>query len=783
MKQLLLYILLLTTISLTITLKAVAGDKVPFNKEWKFSKETSALDYKKVSSLSFDVSGWKAVSLPHTTNIEPMVVNNQWQGIAWYRKTFFIDETKQGKKFFIEFEGAMNIAEVWVNGQFVKKHIGGYLPFVFDISSYVSFEKENCIVVRLDNNDSAVTGPKPLKILDFNTFGGLYRNAWLLIKDPLHITNAILEDKVAGGGIFVTYPEVSTKKAVVAIQSDIKNLYKTAKNVTIVQELRYKNKLIGKVKSESIFIKSNESSTIKQSITVKNPKLWDTDSPHLYSLITKVMDGKKTVDKEVTKIGIKHISFVGRDFYLNGKKRYLRGVNRHQEYPYIGYALSTNAEIRDAIKIKNAGFDVVRLSHYPHSPSFMDACDSLGLLTLDAILGWQYYKPTAAFRNQIFQTAKDLIRRDRNHANVIAWEVSLNETKMPLEFRQKLSAIAHEEYPTKQSFSAGWMNEGYDIYLQARQHRILHPEAREEWKGPYFVSEYGDWEYYSKNAGLNQHQLDKTTRYETSSRQARSFGERRLLMQAYNVQEALNDNLGTEAFGDGYWVMFDYNRGYHDDLELSGISDLFRIEKFAYYFYQSQREPTKHIPVTLKIASYWTDKSPLSVKVYSNCDEVAFYLNNKLVAKQKPDQDKKAINLPHPPFTFQLNKFEKGTLKAIGYIGGKAVETTLVRTPESADHLVIEIDESKIPLASNSKDVVFAYIKVVDKYGTLVPDYNKEIELNINGNAVLMNKKGITTEAGIGTAVLQFESFNKELQLHATAENGKLKGSLQLDVK
>ncbi|AZQ63779.1 glycoside hydrolase family 2 protein [Flammeovirga pectinis] len=783
MKQLLLYILLLTTISLTASFSVVAGEKVSFNKEWKFIKETSTLDYKTVSNLSFDATNWEAVTLPHTANIEPLVVNNQWQGIAWYRKTFSFDETKKDKKFFVEFEGAMNSAEVWVNGQFVKKHIGGYLPFVFDISPYITFGKENCIVVRLDNNDSAVTGPKPLKILDFNTFGGLYRNAWLMIKEPLHITNAILENKVAGGGIFVTYPEVSDKKAVIAIQTDIKNQYNSSKNITIVQELRFKNKLVSRIKSELILVKSNESHTSQQSITLKNPKLWNTNTPHLYTLITKVMDGKKSIDKEVTKIGIKHIGFAGRDFYLNGEKRYLRGVNRHQEYPYIGYALSKNAEVRDAIKIKNAGFDVVRLSHYPHSPSFMDACDSLGLLTLDAILGWQYYKPTTEFRNQIFQTARDLIRRDRNHASVIAWEVSLNETKMPLEFRQKLSTIAHEEYPTKQSFSAGWMNEGYDIYLQARQHRILHPEAREEWKGPYFVSEYGDWEYYSKNAGLNQHQLDKTTRYETSSRQARGFGEKRLLMQAYNVQEALNDNLSTEAFGDGYWVMFDYNRGYHDDLELSGISDLFRIEKFAYYFYQSQRTPTKQIPVTLKIASYWTDKSPLSVKVYSNCDEVAFYLNNKLVAKQKPDQDKKAINLPHPPFTFQLNKFEKGTLKAIGYIDGKVVETAIVKTPESVDHLVIEIDESEVPLAKNTKDVVFAYIKVVDKNGTLVPNYNKEIELKIKGNISLMNKNGIITEAGIGTAVLQFQSLKEGLQLQATSDNGRLKGSYQLDVK
>ena len=220
----------------------------------------------------------------------------------------------------------------------------------------------------------------------------------------------------------------------------------------------------------------------------------------MYDLKTEIIQNKNVIDREIATIGIKTIKFEGQDFYLNGKKTFLRGVNRHQEYPYVGYALSDQANYRDAKKIKDAGFDYVRISHYPQSPAFMKACDELGLMTIDAILGWQYFNEDEAFQKHVFQTAKDLIRRDRNHASVLAWEVSLNESWMPEPFIDSLTTIAHQEYPGDQGFTAGWQSYGYDIYLQARQHRLQHYDST--LTKPYVVSEYGDWEYYAMNAGL-----------------------------------------------------------------------------------------------------------------------------------------------------------------------------------------------------------------------------------------------------------------------------------------
>ncbi|MBB3696611.1 DUF4982 domain-containing protein [Flammeovirga yaeyamensis] len=758
-----------------------AADKVNFNDNWKFQREISpvSINETEVLKANFDDSKWESVKLPHTTNIEPLPVNDQWQGIAWYRKQFQLDKKLTDKKIIIELEAAMNYSQVWVNGQLIKEHQGGYLPVVFDITSVAKFDAPNTIVVRLDNTDNEVTGPKPLKRLDFNMYGGLYRNAWLISKNKVHITHPILENKVAGGGIFVTYPEASKEKAVVNIKTHIRNANNRSSDVKVVHELVRNNKVIKKSKASKLTLSKGQDQTNEVNLEIKKPLLWSVDAPNLYKLVTKIYYKNQLVDQEETTIGIRRMEFKGTKFYMNGEEQFMRGVNRHQEYPYVGYALSDNAQVRDAIKIKNAGFDFVRLSHYPHSPSFMHACDSLGLVVLDAILGWQYYNETEAFRNQMFNASRDLVRRDRNHACVTAWEVSLNETKnMPLEFREKLSAIAHEEYPGDQCFTAGWMAEGWDIFLQARQHKIMHKDTGITEK-PYAVSEYGDWEYYSNNAGLNQDKMPKSERYETSSRQARAFGEARLLNQAYNVQEAFNDNKTTSAFADSYWVMYDYTRGYHKDLELSGLMDIYRIPKFAYYFYQSQRPVSEQYPAMVKLATYWQEDSPLDIKVYSNCEEVALYLNDQLIETKKPTKDKISEHLEFPPITFNLKQFTSGTLKAVGKINGKVVIEDIVRTPGKAVKIEVALDKSGVEVSENQNDIVFVYLKVVDANGTVVEKFNEKMDVQLTGDIELMNNQEIKAEAGIGTAVIRVNSLDKNIDIKATSKNG-LEGTLQL---
>lgn len=746
-------------------------EKQNFNSDWLF-KISDHL----VPSDSLESDFWTKVDLPHTPRIEPKIVNNQWQGVCFYKKEFQLPDYKRNQKLLLQFEGAINIAEVWVNNKKLIKHQGGYLPFTVDFTEVAKFNSKNIVIVKLNNKDNPVTGPKPLEKLDFNTYGGIYRNVWLVSKNKLHITDPILENKTASGGIFVTYPNVSDSLASINVKTHIRNEFKNKKRFTIRQTLFHKDEIIKKVESGEKNLLFNQDQQFSQTLSINNPNLWSPSYPNLYTLKTEVILTGKVIDEQTTTIGIKNVEFKGQDLYLNGKKTFLRGVNRHQEYPYIGYALSDNANYRDAKKIKDAGFDYVRLSHYPQSTSFMKACDELGLITIDAILGWQYFSEDKNFQKHVFQTAKDLIRRDRNHASVLAWEVSLNESWMPESFIDSLTTIAKKEYPTDQCFTAGWQLHGYDIYLQARQHRLKHYDA--SIKKPYNVSEYGDWEYYAMNAGLNQDAWGGLLQQERSSRQLRSAGEKALLQQATNIQEAHNDNLNTPAFADGYWVMYDYNRGYANDLEASGIMDLFRIPKPSYYFYQSQRDADNpNGKPMIYIANRWSKESPRDIRIFSNCDEVELFLNGKSLGIQKPDSNRISNNLKHPPFTFKTKYFKEGKLVAKGFIGNQIVASHTIHTPKKPSKLKIEIDNDYPNLSKEKIDIIIVYAKILDENDTLISDCNEEIEFKIQGDAEIIGSHKVNAESGIASILIKTKSLTKDFTIMATSETLNINSS------
>lgn len=744
-----------------------SSSKEKFNSDWYFTKvENEAVsDHTFINEEAF--TAWQKISLPHTPHIEPKIVNNQWQGISWYKKEFLLPHSKKGKKIFLHFEGAMNIAEVWVNNKKLITHHGGYLPFVVDFSDVANFDKENTIAVKLNNKDNPITGPKPLEKLDFNTYGGIYRNVWLVTKNKLYITDPILENKTASGGIFVQYNNVSKEKATIHIKTHLRNENSTSKTIYISHSLISNDSIVKNIKSKKINLAANFDKEIVLELPVENPKLWCPDFPNLYVLKTVVNENNTVVDTEKTTIGIKTMEFKGQDFYLNGKKTFLRGVNRHQEYPYIGYALSDNANYRDAKKIKDAGFDYVRLSHYPQSKAFMNACDELGLININAILGWQYFSENKAFQKHIFQTAKDLIRRDRNHASVMAWEVSLNESWMPETFIDSLTTIAKKEYPGNQNFTAGWQSYGYDIYLQARQHRLKHYDKN--LKKPYNVSEYGDWEYYAMNAGLHQDSWGDLLQQERSSRQLRSAGEKALLQQATNIQEAHNDNLKTPAFSDGYWVMFDYNRGYANDLEASGIMDLFRIPKPMYYFYKSQRDADNpNGKPMIYIANQWKEDSPLDIRIFSNCEEVELFLNGKSLGKQKSDNNRISDKINHPPFTFNLSKYQKGNLEAKGFINNKIVANHTVKSPNKPQKIELKIDKSSYEIDKKNNDVVLLYANIMDENETIITNSLDSVKFTLEGNAELIGENPVKLEAGTASILLKVSKKSKNLKITAS---------------
>jgi beta-galactosidase len=744
---------LLPVILASFWMGAAAAEELTFDTGWRFIRE----DVAQAQSTNFDDHAWQAVTLPHTAHIEPPADGRgprQWQGICWYRKTFEMPASAAGKKILIRFDGAMNTAEIWVNGQPAGKFMGGYLPYVMDISTLARAGEKNMVAVRLDNRDNPVTGPKPLADLDFNLYSGLYRNAHLVIQNKLHITDPILADKTAGGGVFVTFPEVSKTVAVVEVKTHVQNEDSVGRSFLIKTTLLDANgKIVVSAESPSALSAGADQQFVQQ-LSVKNPELWSPGSPRLYSVRSELVEPGQTVDLTQTRIGIRRIEISKTGFFINGEKMFLRGCNRHQEYPDIGNALSDAAQYRDALKIKEAGFDYIRLSHYPQSPAFLDACDELGIVVMDSILGWQYFNPDPAFAEQKYKECRQLIRRDRNHPSVILWEVSLNESTMPGSFIKKSSAIAHEEYPGDQCYTAGW-EKGYDVFLQARQHGGCHGITNV----PCVISEYGDWEYYAQNAGLEQEKWNDLKPAERSSRQLRGDGETRLLQQSLNFQEAHNDDLRTTAFADGIWVMFDYSRGYAPDLESSGVMDVFRLPKFSYWFFRTQRDADelvagKQIGPQIFIANEWTTHSPREVRVFSNCDEVGLYLNGKLIERRRPDRSHITTRLKHPPFTFEVVQFQPGTLKAVGYLNGQKVAVDERRTPDEIVRLALKFDLSEKPFAANGKDVVFCHASLEDRNGTTVCTNAVEVFWGAVGELKLIGSQPAQTEAGIATVLV-----------------------------
>jgi beta-galactosidase len=741
---------------------AQSRTKTNFGSRWEFQREEN--------------SAWEKVTIPHTARIENLVVVNQFQGVCNYRKTFRVDNAAN-KKTSLYFEGVMMEADVFLNGKKIANHKGGYLPFSVDISSYLKKNAANILEVKVMNVDNPEIPPgKPIKELDFNYYGGIYRNVYLISTNKLYITDPVAADKKASGGLFVNFDDVNNDKASGTIQVHFKNEWATAKKVHFKATLRNSKNQKFEFVSNEITVNANSDAEITRQIEVPDPQLWSAQKPHLYTLTVELFADNQVSDQQKIKIGIRKAELRADGFYLNGKKEFLSGTNRHQEYPYVGYAISDEAQYRDAVKIKNAGFDFVRLSHYAQAEAFLNACDELGITVMNSLAGWQFFG-NAAFEANSLQNLRDMVRRDRNHPSVIFWENSLNETGMSESFMKQANVVLKEEFPYP-TISSSWIdNDNYDLFIPARQHG----KAPDYWtkysKGnrKILIAEYGDWEYYAQNAGFNQKAFANLKEDERTSRQLRAFGEKRLLQQAFNFQEASNSNRkGVNTIGEANWLMFDYNRGYSPDLESSGISDIFRIPKWSYYFYQSQAAPIKNANPKITsgpmvtIANSWTPQSPLDVTVYSNCEEVALYLNNVLIAKQKPLVNESSNALQHPPFVFNLDKYGAGTLRAEGYISGKKVTENTVRSPGKAEKIELSYDLSKVALNKNKPDIVFVYAKITDKNGTLVPDATNVVSFSlIGGDAEIIGQNPVKAEAGIATILLRTKTFKKPLTILA----------------
>ncbi|NOU69814.1 DUF4982 domain-containing protein [Paenibacillus sp. LMG 31461] len=758
-------------------------EELNFNTGWLFERA----DVSGAQAPNFDDSGWEGVNLPHSVRLEPKINggdNQSYQGFATYRRHFSLDNSYSGKKLFVEFEGAMTNAEVWVNGTNLGIHHGGYTPFSVDITNYVQLGgAANVITVKLDNRDDSQTPPgKPQYDLDFAYFGGLYRDVKLHVMDKLHVSDAVYANKVADGGIFVTYPSVSTAEATVQVKTNIINENTTAKytsvKTTIVDD---NNQVVATMVSDGQQLGAGSDHTFVQSTTITNPKLWHPDHPNMYTVYTAVNDGTDFVDSYKTRIGIRRIQFTpDQGFLINGERLMLNGANRHQEYLYVGNAMPNAGQYRDAKLLREGGFNNVRTAHYPDDPAFLDAADELGLTVIEPTPGWQFFGDSV-FQQRSYKDIRDMVRRDRNHPSIIMWESSLNESEYSLEYAQNAHNATHEEYPGDQTYtSAEWGKWGEQIY------DVTYKELNSATK-PLFSREWGDdWTESATDP--------------TGYRSVRKVGETDMINSLIKRQNALNGNgastndwAGLNAnpriAGNAVWSFNDYNRGYDNEQGYTGVVDLDRYPKFNYYFFQSQRDPEVILngvdsgPMVF-IANYWTSSSARDVTVASNAEQVKLYLNNTLIATQNPDSG--LSHVEHPTFTFKNVSWAAGTLRADGLIGGVVVASHTVSTPGQPHHLAVEYDTKGKGLVADGSDLVTAYITVRDANNNIVPTNAVSVSLNLSGPGGIIGN-GVTrtyanpvaVEGGVAAAIVKSSRKSGTLKLTATA-NGLLAGSAEI---
>ena len=629
------------------------------NPAWRFYKGSAPEAYR----VDFDDDNWAVVSLPDGIEYLPTEASGciNYQGEVWYRKHFTPDNSLKGKKLFLHFEAIMGKSKVWINGQLINEHFGGFLPVIADITPYVTFEKENVIAVWADNSDDPSYPPgKAQDVLDFTYCGGIYRDCWLIAHNDVYITDPNYENQVAGGGLFVAFDKVSEQTADILLNIQVRKDRKQSFNGRVVYELLDANaEKVGEA-THKLSVGKQKAAVVANKIRISDPHLWSPDSPYLYQLHVYVQDNHgNTIDGYKRRIGVRSIEFKGKDgFWLNGKPydAPLIGANRHQDFAVVGNALSNSMHWRDAKKLRDAGLKVIRNAHYPQDPAFMDACDELGLFVIVNTPGWQFWNEAPEFAQRVYSDIRNMVRRDRNHPSVWMWEPILNETWYPADFAQKVRDIVMEEYPYPYCYT-GCDSEakGHEYFPVLFKHPHLRGVDKEEAEHPeitYFTREWGD-------------NVDDWSSHNSPSRASRAWGETPMLIQAqgyanpsypYTCYETLFQTT-RQHIGGCLWHSFDHQRGYHPDPFYGGIMDAFRQPKYSYYMFKSQRslQKTDLIAETgpmVYIAHAMTPFSPKDVTVYSNCEEVRLtvFKDGKQYNYKKEKREK---GMPSPVITFK----------------------------------------------------------------------------------------------------------------------------------
>jgi len=566
-----------------------------FNRQWSFHLG----DLSDAEAVAFDYEAWEPANLPHSFSMPYFAADRFYVGYGWYRKHFDVPAAWKDKRISLEFDGVFQVAEVFVNGQRVGEHKGGYTGFTIDITDAAK-RGANVLAVRVNNVWNARLAPRAGE----HTFsGGIYRNVRLVVTSPLY---------VAWYGTFVTTPQVSRESATANVKTEVVNHSRMPKTVTVkTSVLDAKGRTVAQMESDQTLAPGATGIFDQTSPSIANPELWSPANPNLYSVRTIVLDRGKPVDGYTSPLGFRWFKFTAdQGFFLNGEHCYFKGANVHQDHAGWGDAVADSGFFRDIRMMKDAGFDFIRGSHYPHAPAFSRACDELGMLFWSENCFWgttgfrspwssSAYPTTATdeaeFEASVKQQLSEMIRIHRNHPSIIVWSLSnepfFSDRRVMSKVQRFLSdlvAASHELDPTRPAAIGGCQRGDIDKLGDLAGYNGDGARLFPNPGVPNVVSEYGST------------MTNRPGRYEPG------WGD--LPTTPGADREAAGSWRLPWRSGEVIWCGFDHGSLAGRRFGGMGMVDYFRLPKRQWYWYRNEY---LHIPPP----AWPTDASPAALKL------------------------------------------------------------------------------------------------------------------------------------------------------------------------
>jgi beta-galactosidase len=712
---------------------------LPMNRNWRYSRSVAEGSH----ARDFDDSAYERIAIPHTNIKLPWHSFDErtYEFVSSYRRRFKLPPEARGRHVFVDFEGAMTASTVWINGTRLGEYKGGYTPFSFDLTPHVDFNGDNVLVVDLDSSERADIPPFGYEI-DYLTFGGIYREVSLRIVPSTFIEN-----------IFAKPKEVLSGHPSLDVDCYIQHLEPSPKQLRLEVVLREGNRVVEKA-SQNLPAATAASEPTVHTVHIANlssVKLWDLANPNLYRVDVTLYSGTRKLDQDSRVVGFREAQFTDHGFELNGKVIKLRGLDRHQTFPWVGQAMPGRPQRRDAHILRHSlHCNIVRTSHYPQSRHFLDACDEIGLLVLEEIPGWQHIGDEPWKLISIDNVGR-MIRRDWNHPSIILWGVRINESKDDHDFYVRTNALAHKLDPTRPTGGIRNFQESEfleDVFTVNDFGFPLKPPNHPK----YLNTEFVGHTYPTKTID----QVERLT--EHTMRHARIHDQ-----LASNPQYA----------GGIGWCAFDYNThgdfGSGDRICYHGVTDIFREPKPAAGFYKSQCDPAEEI--VLEPAFHWArgDASIGFSKavICSNCDHIKLYIADELVAEADPDR-KEFAHLRYAPFVIELKElFHKwGDLRLEGYIQGKLVITRKFSGKGVDEKFALLPDDTS--LIADGADTTRVVLRVTDEFNAIRPFANDAIKFELEGPAELIGDNPFALVGGTGAVWIRAREEAGTAKLTAT---------------